>query len=74
MRKEVREGKTITVFDDVEEMKWHYHARLCKDSNDNVAVYMTKIYELSYYANNVLTVEEANKQLKLMGEPCEVKV
>jgi len=69
MKTEIREGKTVTVFDNVEEMKWHYHARLCKDGNDSVAVYMTKMYELG-----ILTVEEANKQLKLMGEPCEVKV
>jgi len=71
MQQKVRNGKTVTVFDDVEEMKWHYHARLCKDSSDNAATFITKMYELS---NGKMTPKEANKQLKLIGEPCEVKV
>lgn len=62
--------KTITVFNDVEEMKWHYHARLCRDSNDQKAVYMTRMYELSM---GKMTAKEANKHLKIMDEPCEVK-
>ena len=64
MRKEIREGVEITVFDNVEELKWYYHARLCKDSADRFAEYMVAIQD----------VAKANVQLKINGEPCEVKV
>ena len=29
MKTEVRNGQEIMVFDDLEELKWHYHKRLC---------------------------------------------
>jgi hypothetical protein len=68
MKETVRDGRKIIVFDNIEEMKWHFHARLCKDSSDNRAVYITRMYELG-----IKSPKEANKHLKLMGEPCEVK-
>ena len=64
MKEIIRDGKTITVFDDVTEMKWHYHARLCKDSNDNVARFMI----------NIQDVKEANRWLKTFDDQYEVKV
>ncbi len=63
MKQVTRNGETITIFDDIEEMKWHYHARLCKNSSDGVAKVMVEI----------LDVAEANQRLKGFGEPCEVK-
>ncbi|MCJ7431102.1 hypothetical protein MUO83_07845 [Candidatus Bathyarchaeota archaeon] len=33
MNKEVRDGVEITVFDDLEEMKWHFHKQLCNSSS-----------------------------------------
>lgn len=33
MKKEVVDGQELTVFDDLEEMKWYYHGRLCNSSS-----------------------------------------
>jgi len=63
MKTEVRDGKTITVFDNVEEMKWHYHARLCRNSADTLALFMV----------NIQDVKEANKWLKTLDNQYEVK-
>ncbi len=66
MKQVVREGKTITVFDDVEEMKWFYHRRLCKDSSDPIAQIMVMDETIS-------SVAKANERLKNCAEPCEVR-
>jgi len=66
MKQVVRDGKTITVFDNVEELKWHYHRKLCKDSGDAVATIMVNVCGLN-------DVDEANRHLRDFGEPCEVK-
>jgi len=66
MKQIVRNGKKITVFDTVEEMKWHYHRRLCKNSSDSVAIAMMRVS----HSNDV---DKANKHLKLLQEPCEVQ-
>jgi len=63
MKTEIKEGKTITVFDNVEEMKWHYHARLCRNSADALALFMV----------NIQDVKEANKWLKTLDNQYEVK-
>ena len=66
MRKEVREGVEITIFDNVEELKWYYHARLCKDSSDPAALYIVHVAGEN-------DVAKANEALKAFSEPCEVK-
>jgi len=66
MQKIVRDGKTVTVFDDVEEMKWHYHARLCRNSADIMAKFM-----IDFASKNVA---EANRWLKVLDSQYEVKV
>jgi len=66
MKQVKRKGKTITVFDSVEEMKWHYHRRLCKNSSDSVAQAMMRVSDSN-------DVAKANKHLKLLQELCEVK-
>ena len=66
MHTEQKNGKTITIFDTVEEMKWHYHARLCKDSSDRAAQYIHHVAGLN-------DVAKANEALKAFSEPCEVK-
>ena len=66
MKEIIRDGKTITVFDNVEEMKWFYHARLCKDSSDRAAQYIHEVAGLN-------DVAKANEALKAFSEPCEVK-
>jgi len=63
MHKELRDDKLVTVFDDVEEMKWFYHRKLCKNSSDTVAGLIV----------GVLDVNRANELLRLFKEPCEVK-
>jgi hypothetical protein len=65
MKTEVRDGKTITIFDNVEEMKWHYHARLCRNSADIMAQFM-----VDFASKNVA---EANKWLKILDSQYEVK-
>ena len=67
MRQQVRGGVEITVFDNVEEMKWYYHARLCKDSSDRAALYIHNVAGEN-------DVAKANEALKAFSEPCEVKV
>lgn len=62
----MRDGREITVFEDVEEMKWFYHARLCKDSSDMPAQFMTS-------DTFTASVKAANEMLKTLWEPCEVK-
>jgi hypothetical protein len=64
MQKIVRDGKTIMVFDNIDEMKWHFHSRLCRNSADNLALLMVDIQD----------VATANKYLKTFNEPYEVKV
>jgi hypothetical protein len=66
----VRNGKTITVFDNVEELKWFYHARLCKDSGDPTALLMTRPFELFTDEAKIL---EYLKKYEYFCEPCEVK-
>lgn len=68
MKQIVRAGKTVTVFDDVEELKWHYHRRLCKDSSDHTAELIIRFCG-EYYAD----VKELNKWIKKSLEPCEVR-
>jgi len=34
MKKELIDGKEFTVFDDLEEMKWYYHSRLCNSPSN----------------------------------------
>jgi len=75
MKTVIRDGKTILVFDDVEEMKWHFHVRLCKNAGDRTAKFMTDRYDdCSTHHNRALTVQEANEWLKtLIYEFFEVK-
>ena len=37
MKKELIDGKEISVFDDLEELKWHYHKRLCNSVSNRDA-------------------------------------
>jgi len=66
MKQITRKGKTVTVFDSVEELKWFYHRRLCKNSSDSVAQAMIRV-------SNSNDIEKANQHLKLLQESCEVK-
>ena len=60
-----KDGKKFMVFEDIEELKWHYHAMLCKGKDTIMAEHlMNSIYEqkgdLNYY-------------LKEMRQPFRVK-
>ena len=63
MHQKIRENKKITVFDDVEEMKWFFHKQLCRDST---AFPASRVVE-------ILDVDEVNEFFKRLNEPYEVK-
>jgi len=68
LKSEIRDGKTIIIFDSIEEVKWYYHRKFCKDSSDQLAKYMMETL------GKIRDVAEANKLLKTFCEPYEVKV
>lgn len=47
MKTKIRDGEKITVFDDVEEMKWFFHTRLCKDSSDFEATWVMMYLDMT---------------------------
>lgn len=72
MKREIREGKEIIVFDNMEEAKWHIHKKLCQNPCDALLHYILKLF-----TQENLTVAELNRWLKMPSveedEPCEVK-
>jgi len=42
----LKREKGVIVFDDAEEAKWFFHARLCKDSNDREAECLLKLFDV----------------------------
>ena len=56
-----RKGK-IMVFKDREELKWHYHEKLCHGDSS-----------AQYYMEHVLTEKDVNLWLQRVGELCRVK-
>jgi len=64
MKKVVRDGKKILLFDDVEELKWYYHARLCRGED---------AVNAEYIMNQCFKEKDVNKWLERINEPCRVK-
>lgn len=62
MKTKVIDGKEIMVFDNREELKWHYHEKLCH--GDSTAEYLM---------DQCVKEEDVNKWLKRMGESCRVE-
>jgi len=62
MKETVVDGKKIKLFDDVEELKWYYHTKLCKGD---------------VYAEHLMNIcvkeKDVNEWLECIGEPCRVK-
>jgi len=44
MKEVKREGKTILLFDDAEELKWYYHKKLC-EGDEAAEYYMNRVVE-----------------------------
>ena len=58
-------GKKVMVFEDIEELKWHYHAMICKGEDSIMAEHlMNSIYEHQ---------DDLNYYLKEMNQPFRVK-
>jgi macrodomain Ter protein organizer (MatP/YcbG family) len=55
-------GKKIKLFEDVEELKWYYHAKACH--GDHLA---------ECFMDQCVKQEDVNEWLKRMNEPCRVK-
>lgn len=58
MREEIVDGKTVKVFDSVEELKWHYHDLLCHSKKCSLKFVRQKNYTI--LMNRCKTVREAN--------------
>lgn len=52
----------IKVFNNVEELKWHYHRKLCKGD-----------VHAEYLMNESVKQKNVNEWLKRMGEPYRVR-
>jgi len=78
MKKELIDGKEFTLFDDLEELKWHYHKRLCnsvsnRDSERMRSMYDQTLAELLIRVSEYKTVAEVNELLDSFSEPCRVR-
>jgi len=62
MMKEVkRDGKTILLFEDREELKWYFHAKICRGEQVSVNEhYMNKVWEKNVGTNDFITIKQLN--------------
>lgn len=57
----------MKVFDSIEDLKWFYHKKLCRNSSDKTAAYLMDAL------GKVADAVEANKLLETFKEPYRVK-
>jgi len=62
MKEVVVDGEKIKLFDDVEELKWHYHKELCHGDSSAEGL-----------MNYCVKAEDVNEWLKRTGQPYRVK-
>jgi len=66
MREEIKDGKTIMVFDDPEEMQWYFHNLLCHGPKFKLLI--------TYLHEHCSSIEDANKALELWSiKPMRVR-
>ena len=64
MKTEIEDGKTILLFDDVEELKWYYHTKLCRGED---------VVTAEFIMNHIFEERDVNALLKRFNQPCRVK-